>query len=143
MQNSPICKCAVVFVVLFASGCNQEPFELTQASGKLVYDDGSPIPFDGIVLTFISQTPPKDPKTYPKPGMTVVDKDTGAFSSINTRKSGDGLTCGKHKVLVTGLTNPIPASIVPPEYADYNRTPLLVDTANQPFELKVRKPAGR
>ena len=33
-----------------------------------------------------------------------------------------------------------PASLVPPEYVDPARTPLEVDTANQPFELKVRKP---
>jgi len=29
---------------------------------------------------------------------------------------------------------------VPPEYGDPAATPLMVDTAQQPFHLKVRKP---
>jgi hypothetical protein len=32
--------------------------------------------------------------------------------------------------------------VVPPEYRDIKTTPIEVDTANQPFVIKVKKPAG-
>jgi hypothetical protein len=34
----------------------------------------------------------------------------------------------------------LPKTIAAPEYGDSNKTPLEVDTAKQPFEIKVKKP---
>ena len=48
---------------------------------------------------------------------------------------------GKHKVTIAGRgRQPLPAEVVPPEYADPAKTPLEVDTAKLPFGLKVHKP---
>lgn len=141
MRKASILKLVVLSAAAIATGCNKEPFSHIQVSGKLRYEDGSPIPCDGIALTFLSQTPPKDPKTYPRPGVVVIDKDTGEFKHVTTHKYNDGLIVGKHKVLVTNMSGtPLPAAIVPPEYADSEKTPLTVDTADQPFDLRVTKP---
>ena len=142
MRTTPALKPMVIFLFLFLAGCGpREPFRHASISGKITYEDGSLIPADTLVLTFIPQTAPINPKTYPRPGMAVVDKTTGTFNSATTHKLNDGLVQGKHKVTLAGANGrPLPRSIVPREYSDPAKTPLEVDTANQPFELKVRKP---
>lgn len=58
-----------------------------------------------------------------------------------THKANDGLVQGKHTVMLAGVNGEmLPASLVPPEYGDFSKTPLEVDTANQPFHLTIRKP---
>ena len=90
---------------------------------------------------FVPEAPPKDKKTVPRPGEVGVDVRTGKFGNPTSHKSNDGLVSGKHKVTITTRNHaPLPANLIPPEYADYKNTPLEVDTAQQPFELKVRKP---
>lgn len=130
-------------LLLLLTGCSHEPFALTQVSGKVSYEDGSLIPLDLLALTFTSQAPPIDAKTHPRPAMAAVDKATGAFQTVTTHKFNDGLALGKHKVTLTMLGGgTVPASLVPVEYLDPAKTPLEVDTANAPFELKIRKPKG-
>jgi hypothetical protein len=94
-----------------------------------------------LCVVFISESEPVDSKTHPRPATASVDKATGAIHSVTTHKFNDGLVRGKHKVTfgIVGGGVP-PASLVPAEYLDPARTPLEVDTASQPFELKVRKP---
>ena len=128
---------------IFASltGCGREPFAHTTVSGKVTYSDGAPIPVDGLQLIFLSETPPADAKTHPRPARASVDKGTGAFDSATTHKAGDGLICGKHKVILSSVYGaPLPPNVVPPEYTEPARTPLEVDTEHQPFELTIRKP---
>ena len=131
------------FLILVLAGCGSpEPFELVKVSGRITYEDGTLIPTEGnyVRLTFYSQAPPLDAKTHPRPGTAEVDLLDGTFTCATTHRWGDGLTAGKHKVVVsTTVLQQLPKG-VPPEYNDPNRTPLEVDTAQQPFELKIRKP---
>lgn len=141
-ERCPALSLGILACVLLSSvGCgSKEPFGMVQASGKVTYDDGSTIPVDSLTVTFLSETPPVDAKTYPRPGMATVDKTTGEFKAITTHKAHDGVVRGKHKVVLGTPKGAPPPSIVPPEYCDASKTPLEVDTAKQPFELKVRKP---
>jgi hypothetical protein len=123
------------------SGCSGEPFPMTSVSGKVAYEDGSLIPIDLLCVVFVSQSEPVNAKTHPRPATASVDKATGAIHSVTTHKFNDGLVRGKHKVIFGMVGGGVPpASLVPPEYIDSAKTPLEVDTANQPFELKVRRP---
>jgi hypothetical protein len=131
------CGWMLAFAVL--AGCNKEPFSQVRASGKVVYEDGTPIPVDKLMLKFYPEAGPKDAKTYPRPGSAIVDKATGSFDAVTTHKYGDGLVAGKHKVTLWSPSG-VPKSAVPPEYCNLDRTPLEVDTANVPFELKIKKP---
>jgi hypothetical protein len=133
-----------VLLVLLAglsAGCRREPFEHVRVCGTVTYEDGSPIPVEVLRLLFTPQAQPLDAKTHPRPGWAEVDVATGAFHSATTRKVGDGLVRGKHKVTLSGAGgSELSRSLVPPEYQDYAGTPLEVDTNQQPFELKVRRP---
>ena len=134
----------VFCLVLLAPGCgSRDPFSYTRVNGKIVYEDGTLIPVDPLVLTFYPQRPPIDAKTFPRVGTAHVDKETGTFRAVTTSKPGDGLVRGKHKVTLTdSWRQPLDASLVPPEYGDPAKTPLEVDTADLPFELEVRKPSS-
>ena len=134
---------AAAFGLALLAGCGSpEPFELIKVSGKITYEDGTLIPAEGnyVRLTFYPQSPPLDSKTHPRPGTAEVDLLDGTFTCATTRRSGDGLTAGKHKVVVSTTVLQVVPKGVPPEYNDPDRTPLEVDTAQQPFELKIRKP---
>jgi hypothetical protein len=149
MKIMQIAGCRVGFLfftacglAIFLLGCgSREPFAYVPVSGKVTYEDGSLIPIDGLKVIFVSQTPPVDPKIHPRPGVATVDRATGTFTSATSHKANDGLVRGKHKVTLSPA-GPMPsvASLLPAEYRDTNTTPLEVDTAQQPFELKVRKP---
>ena len=133
--------CTAVCLAAVLSGCGSEPFAYAPVSGKVTYEDGSLIPTDAMVLKFQSQTPPIDSKTYPRPGIALVDGATGDFCGATTHNHNDGLVRGKHKVtVVAGNNMPLPPSVVPPEYSNPAQTPLQVDTAVQPFALRIRKP---
>ena len=125
-------------------GCNKDPFAYVPVSGKVTYDDGSKIPQD-IELRFLAQSPSLDSKTYPRAGTALVNKETGEYKSVTSHHVGDGLTPGKHAVTVLGHRGrPLPADVVPPEYASYDKTPLVVDTADkETFNLKIRKPTKK
>ena len=127
--------------LLLLAGCgSKDPFGYVKVSGRVMYDDDTPIPAD-LHLTFHPQAGPIDAKTHPRPGRAVADKATGEFSSVTSHMPNDGLVRGRHKVtLLLNNGHPLPPSIAAPEYSDPNKTSLEVDTANLPFVLKVKKP---
>ena len=128
--------------LLALSGCGaREPFDYVKVHGKVTYEDGSLIPVDPLVVRFYPQDKTPNGKEHPRPGMASVDKASGVFTSVTSHMVGDGLVRGKHKVtLSTPGPVPLSASVMPPEYGDMSLTPLEVDTADSPFELKVPKP---
>ncbi len=128
-----------LFALLLAGCGGGDPFTYAKVSGKVTYEDGSVIPY-GVMLQFHPQREPLDEKTHPRVGTAEVDPKTGEFSSVTSYQPNDGLVRGRHKVTIISLGGMIPPDIVPEEYTDVTRTPLEVDTAEQPFHLKVRKP---
>lgn len=119
----------------------RDPYSYRCVSGDVLYEDGGVIPVDTLTLTFIPLSPPLDPRRYPRPGFVSVDPKTGAFQSVTSRKPGDGIAKGAHKVVIAGANRrPLPEELVPNEYADFNTTPLEVDTKNGVFHLKVKRP---
>jgi hypothetical protein len=138
-----ICRGALLPLLLCgAVGCGRDnPFDLEKVSGTLTYDDGSLIPASQIILKFEPLAAPLDAKTNPPSGMSYVKVADGTFDVVTSYKYADGLVRGKHRVLVsaTGASGNA-TKLVPNDYIDSERTPLLVDTAESPFRLVVRKP---
>ena len=140
----PTTAIGLLALVVAVAGCSGEPYAYTQVSGRVTYEDGSVIPAPRVKVTFISQAPPVDNKTVPRPGVTDVDPATGKFQTVTSHAYGDGVVPGEHKVLVEALsTKNERLPLVPPEYANVDKTPLRVNTKDVPFEIKVPKPKAR
>jgi endoglucanase len=118
------------------------PFTYVKVSGKVTYNDGSPLG-RGISLLFVPQTKAIG-KAHPRIGETVrVDPKTGEFTEVTSAAPFDGVVRGKHKVLVVGGNHSkLPASVLGPEYHDAKTTPLEVDTDDLPWIIRVPKPKG-
>lgn len=125
-----------------AAGCSDgNPYDLVSVSGTVTYDDGSLIPADSIILKFEPQAAALDAKTHPRKGFAKVDVASGSFDVATTHKHGDGLVAGKHKVLIfTTTSDGKQTPLIPREYLNPATTPIEIDTANQPLEIKVHKP---
>lgn len=128
-----------VLFLCFLMGCGSSgPYSYVPASGKISYDDGSPLPSE-LTLVFIAQDAPEVKNSVPRAGIANVNA-SGVFDSVTSHKFGDGLIPGKHKVVVQLPRGYTGKALVAPEYTSEATSPLIVDTANVPFEIKVPKP---
>ncbi len=122
-------------------GCGKTgPYPCIKVSGKVTYDDGSLIPAEEIEVMFLSQTPPIDPKTLPRPGTATVDGKTGKFDYATTFVPKDGIIVGEHKVMFRCLKGKRLLPLVPDEYTKADKTPVKVQSSGSPFEFKLPKP---
>ena len=130
----------VLLALLVVVGCDSgQPFDYVSVSGRIAYEDGTPLPADGTLrLTFYSDVPPVEGKYFPRPGTAFPDKD-GNFSEATTMRPGDGLVPGTHHVTV-GYMGRSPYGIVPEECTLKKRTPLVIDTSKQPLDIKIPRP---
>jgi hypothetical protein len=121
-----------------------DPFTYHRVSGQVVYDDGSLIPAGDLMLTFVPMVGTAVGARHPRPGYATVMVKTGDFTCASTRRHGDGLVAGRHKVLVTGPNRlPLAKEVLSADYAAYDTTPLEVDTRTQRFDLVVKRPAPK
>jgi hypothetical protein len=133
---------AAAFLVSFTAGCGSGgPFKYVRVSGKITYDDGTPIP-GGCRLLFRSLDAAPVGNAFPRPGMAIVDAN-GNFDAVTSYKYGDGLVSGKHKVAIQTANERDDKLIVPKDYASTESTPLVIDTADSPLEIKVPKPKAK
>ncbi len=135
----------LVGLLPFMAGCsgNGDPFSYVKVYGTVTYADGSPIPAQKIMLSFVSETATVIGKAHPRMATSVIDSATGKFHFVTSHTPNDGLLPGKHKVTITDPDhNPLPANIVPAEYADFKKTSLEVDTDHLPFAIKIAKPGA-
>jgi hypothetical protein len=131
---------AAVLVLALCAGCGGGgPFEYVPVTGKITYDDGSVIPAPGMKLQFIAQDVEPVDGMYPRPASADLNGQ-GEFTEATSHKYADGLIPGKHKVALMYATDANGKPVVPAEYTDSEKTPLVVDTANLPLEIKVPKP---
>jgi hypothetical protein len=128
------------FLACLAIGCGSgSPFDYEKVSGKVTYEDGTLIP-GATRLQFIAQDAPAVEGASPRPAVANVNPQ-GEFDCATSYKYGDGLIPGKHKVAIDSGGDPTKKVPVPKEYLSPSTTPLIVDTADAPLEIKVPKPA--
>jgi len=127
--------------LLLLVGCHADSaYPVVRVAGVVKYDDGSLIPAHRIAVKFISQSPPVDLKTHPRPGLGEVNIEDGTIT-VSTYGFDDGLIRGKHKVTVQSLDerNRL-TSAIPQLYRLPQSSPLEIDTDSGPFELLIKKP---
>ena len=123
-------------LLLSIGGCGyHEPFKYVKVQGKVTYEDGTVIPAQRLTVRFVSMTPASDPKMTPRPGDGVLDPKTGEFTRVTSHSAGDGILRGKHKVLILGG-----GDLVPAKYVRVETTPLEVDAKDSPFNFTIEKP---
>jgi hypothetical protein len=134
---------SVLLLIGFCPGCGRSaPFEIVPVSGTLLYEDGTPIPGERVVIEFHSQTPPKSPKEHPRKGVAQVNPD-GSFTTVTTWKYADGAIVGPHKVVVLSRdASERPTGAVPKQFSSPTLTPLTAEviSGGPPLELKVPRP---
>jgi hypothetical protein len=133
----------IILICCILSGCGSgSPYSYKKVSGKIAYDDGSPIPASALRIRFTALDAPEVANAHPRPAFAVVNTD-GSFECATSYKYGDGLIAGRHKVSIEreGLPDTT-KPLVPKEYLSSNTTPIEVDTKDSPFEIKVPKPKG-
>lgn len=129
----------ILLSVVLTLGCGSGgPFSYKKVNGTISYDDGSAVP--GVVLRFVALDAPKIENATPRPAFANADSQ-GKFDCVTSYKYGDGLIPGKHKVVIEVDPNAKP--VVPKEYTNVATTPLEVDTADSPFDIKVTRPKGK
>lgn len=143
MKITRLHEVLVVSILSIAvAGCSGtgSPFQSVPVSGKVTYEDGSPIPVPGMTLYFFCQEPPKE-NMHPRPASVGVGSD-GTFEKVTTYKYADGLVLGKHKVAVVCQENGKPSAKIPKGYEIPLKTPLMVEVtqSGQFLEIKIPKP---
>ena len=126
-------------LVVVVGGCFRQPYTVVKVKGTVAYEDGSLIPAEGLVVRFEPLAEPVNDRTHPRAGVAHVNPADGSFGFATTYHYGDGIIFGKHRVLVmaTGFTT---GELIPGEYSNPRKTPVSVDTSQQPFEIRIRKP---
>src|SRR3954462_4522935 len=134
-----IARCCLISCLALCLGCGSDsPFKYVRASGKITYEDGSPIP-GGIRLMFVPENIEAKGNSHPRLGMADVDS-SGKFDCVTSYKFGDGLVPGKHRVVIQGAADRAGIAAVPKEDTSAETTKITVDTGNLPFDIKVPKP---
>ena len=133
-------RLAPVVLALACAGCSDgNPFDYVPVSGRLVYEDGAAIPASGIRLGFTVQDVGPKGDAFPRPAEALVDAE-GNFAECMSYRPGDGLIPGKHKVTIYYAADAKGKLLVPKEFTHPTTTPLVIDTADAPLEIKVPKP---
>jgi hypothetical protein len=126
-----------IATVVLLTGCGpQSPFEYVPVSGKVTYEDGSPVTVGKVF--FVPDAPPKD-GMHPRTATADLNAD-GTFASVTSYKPGDGIVPGKHKVAIMFAEDASGNPLVAKDYTSFATSPLVVDTADAPFDIKVPKP---
>jgi hypothetical protein len=105
---------------------------LAPVSGKLTYDDGSPVPGARIQVVFLPLVPEGQTSPRDKPSIADISPETGEFKFTSTYEEGDGATVGLHRIMLTvlgpdGKLN----GAVPRVFSDPKTTPLKIEIENR------------
>lgn len=130
----------VLPVLVAGCGGSGSPFDSVPVSGKVTYDDGTPIPVQGMKVYFHCLEPPVD-GNHPRPATVGVGAD-GTFNDVTTYKYADGLVLGEHKVSLVCMEGGKLTPKIPNDYAVPAKTPLRVTVteSGQVLEIKIPKP---
>ncbi len=114
---------------------------MAPVSGKVTYEDGTPIAAKRVRVQFVPQVPPVNPKQHPHAGSAELTAD-GSFANVTTWKYADGVIVGPQKVMIQPLdARERLTGAVDPEYTN-NQTPLTLEVTPgmAPIDIKVPKP---
>lgn len=130
----------MIFCLAITSGCGPTdgPFDYVPVSGKVTYEDGTPIPKSGLTIWFLPVDVQPIGDAHPGPASAEVNEQ-GEFDCATSHKYGDGLLPGTHKVAISGAKQE-KELLVPKEYLEFRDTPLTINTDDLPLVIKIPRP---
>ena len=132
--------CIVVALLALSLGCgSSEPFQYVPAKGRVIYENGSPVPLGGARLLFFVQDVGASGEAVPRPALANLNAQ-GEFDVVTSHKYGDGLIPGKHKVVIQADAVRDGNQIFPDACTNVLFLFLFFDTAELPLVIKVPKP---
>jgi hypothetical protein len=132
------CCVGAISLTIFAVGCSRSPFTFVPASGKITYEDGTPLPTEGgLRVIFVSTAAPREDGTR-APQAAAFPDARGEFSRVSSTRSEGGMATGEYKVAIM-YEGTDAKRFVPRDYISPKTTPLVVHTDNLPFDIKVPK----
>ena len=136
------CRWLAASIVLLA-GCGDEapPFEFAPVTGKVTYEDGSPLQGKYQIINFTPVGIKPVDGQYAPPASAKIEPD-GTFKLASGQE--DGAVVGQHKItlVVFDEYGPSPKSMISKEYNDLSSTPLARDVksgSNEFNDLKVKR----
>lgn len=81
-------------------GCEKPRLPTVPVSGRVTYEDGSPVPANSMELRLLTPQKLVDEEKYPHAATARIDIRNGAFSAATTWEHGDGVIPGEHEVEV-------------------------------------------
>lgn len=120
---------AVILVTATLTGCGSP---LAQVSGRVEYEDGSPVEGAIKVVNFV---PTDDTTAEVRKAGTGEIQDDGSFK-LRRRRPGDGIYKGKYAVTFTVLKDPRTGeSLIYPRYNRKTETPFTVEVTGDQDDL--------
>ena len=140
MRNAP--KLAVLSGWVMLVGCGDSgPFQYVPIEGKVSYEDGTLIDAPTVRLTFTAVERGDNPNLRPRPANTSLNVADGTFDNVTSYKYGDGLVPGKHRVAIVALGEKgNMLNLVPADYTNSAKSPLIIDTKEAPLDIRIPKP---
>lgn len=132
------CCAGTIALTIFAVGCSRSPFTFVPASGRITYEDGTPLPTEGgLRVIFVSTAAPREDGTR-APQAAAFPDSRGEFSKVSSTRPEGGMATGEYKVAIM-YEGADAKRFVPRDYISPKTTPLVVHTDSLPFDIKVPK----
>lgn len=122
-------------------GAQGDRYRTYDLHGSVAYTDGDKVPVDLMLVKLFPVAGTGTTSSVATPVTARVDRTTGRFQAKwkGSRDASRTLHAWK-AVVLSGDQRAFPEDVVPGEYADAERTPLEVDVAKSPVELRLRRP---
>ena len=122
------CVAAAIF-----STRHPETFAYQKVSGEIRYDDGFPIPVNGMLVCFV------DRQSGQSLGCATVAGDGQFSTTVRMKTVGENGT-GTAVTIASAAGDALATDVVPEEYASATSSPLTADLTKSPVEMRIRKP---
>jgi hypothetical protein len=131
---------ALAMLTTTLAGCGSGDRKTYRAGGRVVFQDGSPMPSGKIELSPMGKVNSASGKSPPNPA-GVIEND-GTFQ-LTTYKPFDGALPGRYRVIVqelqyeTKMGQPPPKPTIDPRYTRYDTSGLEVEIKEEVNNLKI------
>lgn len=115
-------------------------FAFRRVAGRITYADGSAIPAQGMLVCFAERQTADAAGGTRSLGCTTTDATAGTFSTTLRLPSHVRPTGPVVVAITSAAGDPLPADVIPPEYATAETSPLVADVTSWSLDLRVRKP---